>query len=210
MSRWQAVWYPEVVKRSLDIVIVAIVLILAWPLLLVIWLALRMQGIKPVFAHQRVGRGGKLFACYKFSSMVPNAEQVLQQVLASDPDLMAEWQRDHKLRNDPRITPLGSLLRKSSLDELPQLWNVLKGDMSIVGPRPIVVQELARYGAATAEYFAVRPGVTGLWQISGRNEVSYDERVALDVRYAQEIGLRTDLRILAMTPWVILASKGAY
>ena len=162
-----------------------------------------------IFAHRRIGRNGKPFLCYKFRSMRVDAEARLAEVLAADPEAREEWARDHKLRRDPRVTPLGDFLRRSSLDELPQFFNVLRGDMSLVGPRPIVEAERIKYGRRFQHYCAVRPGITGLWQISGRNDVSYRTRVALDTCYAQRKSLGLDLYILVMTLPSVLRARGS-
>jgi len=142
--------------------------------------------------------------------MIANADQVLAEVLAGDPAARAEWERDFKLKNDPRITPVGAFLRKTSLDELPQLWNVLKGEMSLVGPRPIVTAELERYGDQVGYYLEARPGMTGLWQISGRNDIDYADRVNLDAWYVKNWSLWYDIVILLKTVRVVLAKSGAY
>ncbi|WP_245909450.1 sugar transferase [Sphaerotilus hippei] len=164
----------------------------------------------PIFyCHYRVGRRGQLFRCFKFRSMRTDSQQALAQLLASDPVARAEWERDHKLVNDPRITRIGQFLRKSSLDELPQLFNVLRGEMAFVGPRPITVEELERYGASRWHYLVARPGITGLWQVSGRNELSYDERVALDRQYVEQRSLAHDAGILLRTVLVVLNRHGA-
>jgi exopolysaccharide production protein ExoY len=163
-------------------------------------LAVRLaMGGPVVFAHRRIGWNGTVFRCYKFRTMVGDAEDVLARHLAADPAAAAEWAATRKLRDDPRVTPLGRLLRKSSLDELPQLLNVLKGEMSCVGPRPIVAEELARYGADAAAYLSVRPGVTGAWQAGGRSSVGYDARVALDRAYVQGWTLWRDVTIILRT-----------
>jgi lipopolysaccharide/colanic/teichoic acid biosynthesis glycosyltransferase len=163
-----------------------------------------------LFGHRRVGAGGREFTCWKFRSMVVDAEAALAHTLAQDPRARREWERDFKLRNDPRVTQLGKFLRKSSLDELPQLFGVLAGDMSLIGPRPIVRDEVARYGSAFAEYAACRPGITGLWQISGRNDTSYAERVAIDRHYVRSWSLLGDVAILWRTLGVVLRRSGAY
>lgn len=203
-------FYGNVIKRIFDVCVGLALAALLAPLVLLIWLMLRAQGKGAIFAHERIGRGGRVFRCYKFRTMIPDAERVLQSLLDRDPVAREEWARDHKLKCDPRVTAMGGFLRKTSLDELPQLWNVIVGDMSIVGPRPIVECELIRYGDAVNDYFSVRPGVTGLWQVSGRNHISYDERVALDSRYAGELGFWMDVSILLRTPLVILLARGAY
>jgi lipopolysaccharide/colanic/teichoic acid biosynthesis glycosyltransferase len=164
---------------------------------------------KPIFSQQRVGRGGKAFACYKFRTMVVGAEQVLADYLRGNQAAKEEWLRTFKLTHDPRITPVGRFLRKSSLDELPQLFNVLKGDMSLVGPRPIVSAEVPRYRSKIRDYHRLRPGLTGLWQVSGRNLVSYRRRVALDSVYARRRSLAMDVLILARTVGVVFLGRGA-
>jgi lipopolysaccharide/colanic/teichoic acid biosynthesis glycosyltransferase len=195
-------------KRLLDIFGASVALILCAPVMLVIFLCLSVMG-NPVFMQQRVGRGGKLFACYKFRSMVNGAEQVLDDYLRANPAAREEWQQTFKLAHDPRITPLGRFLRKSSLDELPQLFNVLKGDMSLVGPRPIVPAEVPRYRSRIQAYHRLRPGLTGLWQVSGRNLVSYRRRVALDAVYEQRRSLALDALILLRTIGVVFVGRGA-
>jgi undecaprenyl-phosphate galactose phosphotransferase len=163
-----------------------------------------------LFKHRRVGQGGKIFNCLKFRTMVPNADKVLQDLLDSDREIKEEWLRDHKLRHDPRITRLGRFLRRTSLDELPQLWNVLRGEMSLVGPRPVVPDELRRYGNRVTVLLSARPGITGLWQISGRSDTDYRRRVALDVCYVRSCNLPLDVYILAKTLPVVFARSGAY
>lgn len=181
------------------------------PLMIMIGLVVRWQDRGPsLFAHQRIGRDGRSFPCFKFRSMAVDAEERLRVLLETDPYARAEWERDHKLVNDPRVTPLGRFLRKSSLDELPQLLNVLRGEMNLVGPRPIVAAEVVRYGRWFREYCQVKPGITGLWQISGRSDVDYRQRVALDVCYVRNQSFLGDLRILLLTVPVVLISKGAH
>ena len=165
---------------------------------------------RPVlFGHQRIGHDGKPFVCYKFRTMVPDADKVLDDVLSGSAIFKAEWEKDFKLREDPRVTPIGAYLRRTSLDELPQLWNVLKGEMSLVGPRPIVEKELVRYGENAAYYLEVRPGLTGLWQISGRNDVDYAARVQFDSWYVRNWSLWNDIVILLRTIQVVLKRNGA-
>jgi exopolysaccharide production protein ExoY len=199
-------------KRAFDIAASLVLIMLFGPLLLLIALAVRCDGGPALFGHRRLGAGteGASFRCWKFRSMVPDSEAVLAHKLATDPEARAEWERDFKLRNDPRVTPLGNFLRKSSLDELPQLFNVLKGEMSLVGPRPIVTAEVERYGQAMEEYRACKPGITGLWQVSGRNDVNYAERVELDRRYAWNWSLKGDVVILFRTLGVVARRSGAY
>jgi exopolysaccharide production protein ExoY len=197
--------------RALDIVIAFCALVFVLPLMCVIAFAIFLQDGGPiVFSHRRVGRGGKSFYCYKFRSMAADAEARLADLLERDPAAREEWARDHKLRDDPRVTPLGAFLRRSSLDELPQLINVLQGTMSLVGPRPIVDAEIARYGRRFCHYCAVKPGITGLWQVSGRNDVSYRTRVALDCLYAKSHSPRLYLWIVVVTIPAVLSRKGSY
>ncbi len=197
--------------RALDLIIAISALMALGPFLLIvagsIWIT---DGGSPIFAHQRLGRGGRRFGCLKFRTMVVDSQQRLEALLAKDPAARAEWDRDQKLRNDPRVTPLGRFYRKASIDELPQLINVLRGEMSIVGPRPIVHAERLRYGRYFSAYCAVTPGITGIWQICGRNDVSYRRRVACDVLYARSRSLALNVRIIAMTVPAVLKSEGSY
>lgn len=179
--------------------------------MLLVAVAVYVQDGGPIlFAHRRIGCNGRAFYCLKFRSMAVDAERRLADLLASDPAARAEWALDHKLRRDPRVTRLGAFLRKSSLDELPQLLNVLRGDMSLVGPRPIVEAEVAKYGHRFRDYCAVKPGITGLWQISGRNDTSYRTRVALDSLYARRRNVGLDAYILACTLPAVLTKRGSY
>ena len=187
-----------------------IMLLLALPLLLLIALLVWIEDRGPaVFGHYRIGRNGRPFRCYKFRTMVSNADVVLRELLARDPRMRREWERDQKLTHDPRITRIGNFLRRTSLDELPQLYNIWCGDMAFVGPRPIVVGELKRYGPWKRHYLSVMPGLTGLWQISGRNDVSYDQRVALDRDYVEQHSWLLDMLIVARTFKVIALRHGA-
>lgn len=201
---------PRLIKRCFDLVVSASVLTLASPLFLYIAFKVSRSGRPIFFGHTRVGQHNQPFKCYKFRTMAPNADQLLAELLARDPEARAEWERDFKLKNDPRITPIGHFLRKTSLDEIPQLWNVLKGDMSLVGPRPVVTAELERYGNQIDYYLEAKPGITGLWQISGRNDVSYDTRVYLDAWYVKNWSLFNDIVILLRTVKVIFRKDGAY
>ena len=197
-------------KRLMDIVGASVGLVFAAPLILpAMFLIRRHDGGPAIFAQDRIGHGGKIFRCYKLRSMVVDAADRLQEVLDNDPAAREEWERTQKLTNDPRITRLGKFLRKSSLDELPQLWNILRGDMSIVGPRPIPAYEIPRYGTDFIYYTDVRPGLTGLWQVSGRSDTSYKERVALDVKYVREWSVFGDMQVIVKTIPAILMSKGA-
>jgi lipopolysaccharide/colanic/teichoic acid biosynthesis glycosyltransferase len=200
--------YPG--KRAFDIFTAVFFSVLLAPLILLIVLMIRNDREPVLFRHKRIGQNGRVFHCLKFCTMVHNAEQVLRDVLRNHPELRDEWIQNHKIRNDPRITPVGRILRLTSLDELPQLWNILQGDMSLVGPRPVVREELLRYGRNVAHYLAVKPGLTGLWQVKGRSDTSYRRRVAMDTYYVLNQGIGLDLRILAATTGAILRRAGAY
>lgn len=200
----------ETILRLLDIVIGIIAVIVFAPLLIGLAIAIYVTSPGPlIFAQPRIGRNGREFRCLKFRTMVVDATDRLEQLLASDPAARAEWARDHKLRNDPRITPLGRFLRKSSLDELPQFFNLINGTMSVVGPRPIVNAEVVRYGRRFQDYCRVRPGITGLWQVSGRSDTTYRRRVALDVAYSRHRSLGLNIKIMLMTVPAVLAAKGS-
>ena len=198
-------------KRMIDIALALIGIILLAPLLIICFALTRVSSSGPaIFRHRRVGFGGKLFECLKFRTMAVDAPERLRKLLDEDPVAAAEWAECQKLRNDPRITPIGAILRKSSLDELPQLFNVLKGDMSIVGPRPVTEEELSRYGASAKAYAACRPGITGLWQVSGRSSTSYKTRVACDTYYARMWSLSLDVKIMIVTIPSVLFTDGAH
>lgn len=198
------------VKRVFDFVAALLLTVFFLPLLALIAVLVRVSGPGPVlFSHRRLGVDGKTFNCYKFRSMVPNSKEVLEQLLASDPAARIEWDTNQKLANDPRITPIGRVLRKTSMDELPQLLNVLVGDMSLVGPRPIVDDERRHYGAHYSSYTRARPGITGLWQVSGRSDTTYQTRVALDAEYVSRWSLLLDLSILMRTVHVVLFMRGS-
>jgi exopolysaccharide production protein ExoY len=189
-----------IVKRLIDIFIATTALLLLLPVFAITALLVGISGRGPViFGHMRVGYAGVPFMCFKFRTMVVDANAVLKAYLDQNPDAAREWQETRKLKYDPRVTPIGSFLRKLSLDELPQLWNVLKGDMSCVGPRPVTAEEFTRYGAHAITYLSARPGVTGLWQTTGRNTLHYDERVALDVAYVLNWSIWLDLKIILRT-----------
>jgi exopolysaccharide production protein ExoY len=197
--------------RVLDVALALAVLIFTLPLTVTIAFLIKIaDGGPAMFAQHRMGKDGATFRCWKFRSMVVDAETRLQDLLATDEAARREWEADQKLRRDPRITRIGAFLRKSSLDELPQLLNVLLGDMSVVGPRPIVEAEIIRYGRSYRSYCAVRPGITGLWQVSGRNDVSYDRRVALDRLYARSKTVGLDIAILFKTIPAVLMRNGSY
>lgn len=201
-------FYSGFGKRVFDIGFALLLLPTLVPIIFILWFMVRRDGGPGFFGHTRVGKNGKPFKCWKIRSMVVDAEAKLQAYLNANPEAAAEWERDHKLTNDPRINRLGHILRKTSLDELPQIWNVLKGEMSFVGPRPIVTKELAKYGSSVSAYLAQKPGITGLWQVSGRNEISYDERVALDVAYLSNRSFKQDLKIILKTGSAVLSKTG--
>jgi Undecaprenyl-phosphate galactose phosphotransferase WbaP len=201
----------RVLKRGLDVFLVVAFSPLLLPLIAVIAVAIRTGSPGPIFfSHRRIHRHGAFFSMWKFRTMCGNSQKVLDDYLEAHPEARAEWLKNHKLRHDPRVTPIGNLLRRTSLDELPQLWNVLTGSMSLVGPRPIVAAEVEKYGPYFADYCRVKPGITGLWQISGRSQTSYDERVRLDRRYARNWTFLGDLRILCKTLASVVNQDGAY
>jgi Undecaprenyl-phosphate galactose phosphotransferase WbaP len=198
-------------KRIFDLLIAAATLFVLFPLFAFVALLVKLSNHGPViFRHVRVGQGGRKFACLKFRSMVPDSDKVLKDLLESDPAARMEWESTQKLVDDPRITALGKFLRKSSLDELPQLINVIRGDMSLVGPRPIVPAEVKRYGDKLGLYLQVRPGITGIWQVSGRNDCGYDQRIEMDALYVRNWRFSTDIVILLRTLGAVLARKGSY
>ena len=196
--------------RVMDAALALLALVLLAPLILVVALAVRLSSPGPVFfAHGRVGRQGRSFRCYKFRTMVVDADARLAALLRTAPLARAEWLRDHKLRNDPRITSVGAFLRRSSLDELPQLFNVLAGTMSLVGPRPIVAGEVVRYGNRFVDYCRVRPGITGLWQVSGRSNTTYRQRVAMDVLYVKRRSFALNSLIIVKTIPAVMLQRGS-
>jgi Undecaprenyl-phosphate galactose phosphotransferase WbaP len=201
----------RVIKRALDIFLVVI----CSPLLLILFAtiaaAVRISSPGPIFfSHRRIRRHGAFFSMWKFRTMCANSAQILEDYLDAHPDARIEWRKSHKLKNDPRVTPVGNFLRRTSLDELPQLWNVLTGSMSLVGPRPIVAAEVEKYGPFFADYCLVKPGVTGLWQISGRSQTTYPERVQLDRKYAHNWSFWGDIGILFKTLASVVNQDGAY
>ncbi len=201
----------QTLKRAMDIVLVLFGGLVISPFLILLWLLLKTDtAAGAFFGHTRIGRGGREFLAWKFRTMIPNADVKLHELLGRNPEAQAEWEATHKLKNDPRITWLGKILRRYSIDELPQLWNVLKGEMSLVGPRPIVAAEVCHYGNHFDPYTWVRPGITGLWQISGRNDTTYEERVSLDEYYVRNWSIWLDIYILARTFAIVLQRKGAY
>lgn len=202
--------FNRVFKRTFDVFFAILLLIMLSPLFAFLAIKISRDGGPSLYGHTRIGMNGRKFKCYKFRSMIMNSQEVLAHLLATDPHAKAEWDKEFKLKNDPRITRLGHFIRKTSIDELPQLWNVLKGDMSFVGPRPVTEDELDRYRQYVKYYLAVRPGITGLWQVSGRNDVSYNERIRLDTRYIIGWSLLKDFIILFKTISVVFFRKGAY
>ncbi len=202
---------PRLFKRCFDLVVASLFGLFFLPLLLALVLGVRLSSRGPIFYGQRrIGRDHEMFTAWKFRSMVMDADEVLEQHLEKDPALRAEWERDRKLKRDPRVTRIGSIMRKTSLDELPQLWNVLAGEMSLVGPRPIVMAEVDRYGRRYQHYRRVTPGITGLWQISGRNNTTYERRTEIDQYYVRNWSVAMDLYILYRTVKTVLFTEGAY
>jgi exopolysaccharide production protein ExoY len=198
-------------KRVIDVVLAFSGIVLLAPLLITCFVVAVVTSPGPVlFRHRRVGFKGKYFDCLKFRTMVTDAPERLRQLLDTDPSAAAEWTANRKLRNDPRVTAIGAILRKSSLDELPQLFNVLKGDMSIVGPRPVTEEELVRYSSAIDTYYACRPGITGLWQVSGRSTTTFNKRVECDCFYAQNWSIALDAKIIMATIPAVCLSDTAY
>jgi len=199
-------------KRLFDIVFSVFVLIAWAPLFVLISLAIRLSSSgKVIYSHERIGRGAKPFRCYKFRTMYKDAESRLQELLDKNTELSEEWRLNRKLKNDPRVTPIGKFLRKTSLDELPQFWNVLKGELSTVGPRPVVREEVTHYlGEKAEKILSIRPGLTGIWQVSGRNDTSYQMRMCLDEKYVDEHSLFLDLWLILKTIPKMIFSKGAY
>lgn len=200
-------------KRSFDIVFSLSVIVFLSPLYLLVALLIRLSSAGPVFyVQQRVGKDYKPFGCIKFRTMINNADEVLEYMIATSPELRQEFEENFKLKKDPRITWIGRFLRLTSLDEFPQFWNVLKGDMSVVGPRPLIPEELHKYGNRIDKVLSIRPGITGLWQVSGRNDIPYPQRIQIDVYYATSRKWLLDLWIIVRTIGVILfpRNNGAY
>lgn len=204
----QAEYYRDGAKRWLDIIGVILLSPLVLPLVAGLWVLVRLDGGAGLFGHLRVGKEGSQFRCWKIRTMVPDAEAHLAAHLVMHPKAAKEWAESYKLVDDPRITRIGRILRKTSLDELPQLWNVLRGEMSLVGPRPVPQKELVEYAGYEWAYMMMRPGITGVWQVTGRNNTSYRDRVRMDVGYLLKTSLRTDLTILWHTVGVVLRRTG--
>lgn len=205
-----AKWSSRVIKRLFDIFGSLSIIIAISPLLIYICRKVKKDGGAAIYGHERIGKDGQPFKCLKFRSMVTNSKEVLEDLLKNDPDARAEWNETFKLKNDPRITKIGHFLRKTSLDELPQLFNVLRGEMSLVGPRPIITAELARYNEQVDYYLLSKPGMTGLWQVSGRSDVDYETRVYLDAWYVKNWSMWNDIAILFKTIGVVVKKDGAY
>lgn len=198
-------------KRGIDIVIALTALVVFSPFFLMIAALVKFtDGGSVFYGHRRIGHNGQEFRCMKFRTMVQNGEKVLQDYLRNNPEAYEEWRTTRKLQNDPRVTAVGAVLRKLSLDELPQLFNIIKGEMSIVGPRPVVEDELEMYEASASYYLQTRPGLTGLWQVSGRNDVSYETRVAMDTMYVKNWSIARDLMIIVRTVPAVCMSRGSY
>lgn len=205
-----AKWSSRIIKRIFDIVGSLCIIIILSPALIYISRKVKVDGGPAIYGHERIGKDGRPFKCLKFRSMVVNSKDVLEQLLATDVDARKEWDATFKLKNDPRITKIGGFLRRTSLDELPQLFNVLKGEMSLVGPRPIITAELERYNEEVDYYLLSKPGMTGLWQVSGRSDVDYETRVYLDAWYVKNWSMWNDIAILFKTIAVVLKKDGAY
>lgn len=198
-------------KRSLDVTVAICALVLLGPIFLMIMALVKYRDKGPVFyGHERVGHNGQKFRCLKFRTMAMNGDEILRNHLRDNADAAAEWQATRKLKDDPRVTAVGKVLRKLSLDELPQLINIIRGEMSVVGPRPVVDEELQAYDSFAVYYLRSRPGLTGLWQISGRNDVSYESRIAFDTRYVQNWSLVQDFAIILKTIPAVCAARGSY
>ena len=198
-------------KRLLDIFIILFFLPFWLPVFVILCFLVKITSKGPVFfGHERIGKNGKIIKCWKFRSMCINSQEILEQILKTDPVRRAQWEKDRKFIDDPRVTKFGHFLRKTSLDELPQLLNILKGDMSLVGPRPVTEPELVKYGKYKDYVLSVVPGLTGLWQVSGRSDIKYEERISLDSFYIQNWSIWLDIWILTKTIWVVINRKGAY
>lgn len=206
LSRFSA----QFIKRIFDICVSLFLIVLLFPVLVFIAFKISRDGGSPIYGHERIGKKGNKFKCLKFRSMIINSQEVLQDLLVNSPEVKSEWSKDFKLKNDPRITSIGHFIRETSMDELPQLWNVLKGDMSLVGPRPVIEAELQKYGDDVDYYLMTKPGMTGLWQVSGRNDTDYATRVYLDSWYVKNWSLWYDIAIMFKTISVVLKRNGAY
>ena len=199
------------IKRVFDLSLICLTFPILFPFMLFIWVILKATGVNsPIFSQKRIGLNGKKFSFFKFRTMVKDADAILKTWIADHPDIKTEFEEKFKLRGDPRITYFGKFLRRTSLDELPQIFNIIKGDMSLVGPRPIVQDEISKYGTHVDDVFRVKPGLSGLWQVSGRNDVSYERRIELDLEYLKKWSIWLDFVILFKTFRAALDGKGAY
>lgn len=200
------------IKRAFDILFSLLMLVILIPIFLLIGIAIKLTSKGPIiYGHERIGRGARPFTCYKFRTMYSDADIRLEDILRKDLEMRKEWEENCKLKNDPRITPVGRFLRKTSLDELPQFWNVLKADLSVVGPRPVVHSEMMKYlGAKAPKILSIRPGLTGIWQVSGRNDTTYTMRIQLDEKYVDNHSFLLDLKLILKTIPSMISSKGAY
>jgi len=206
----QPLGIERLLKEMMDKIGAVVALVLLSPLFLILIRKIRQDGGPAFYGHTRIGKDGKSFKCWKFRSMVMNSQEILKDLLEKDPAAREEFEKNFKLKNDPRITKVGQFLRKTSLDEIPQLFNVLSGEMSLVGPRPVVEAERSYYADNIHYYTAVKPGITGLWQVSGRSDTGYVQRVQLDCTYVKDWSLWNDIVILFKTVYVVVARKGAY
>lgn len=198
-------------KRMVDLLFVTLALPIVFPMMLALAILIKMNDGGPIlYSHRRIGYAGRSFPCYKFRSMVRHSDRLLERYLAEDPEMARQWREYRKLRRDPRVTPFGKFLRKSSLDELPQLINVLCGDMSIIGPRPITDEELQKYSSYAEDYLAARPGLTGLWQVTGRSTTTFAERIFMDHTYVRGWSFEMDMKILFRTPKAMFRTTQAY
>jgi exopolysaccharide production protein ExoY len=195
-------------KRALDVMLALLLMPLIGPVILILWLLVRCGGGPGFFGHTRIGRNARPFRCWKIRTMAPDADRRLSDLLQQDPGAAVEWARSFKLKQDPRVTRLGRFLRRTSLDELPQIWNVLLGEMSFVGPRPVTAGELAYYGQDQRAYLSFRPGITGLWQVHGRADGGYDRRVGFDKDYAKVMSLTMDLGLIFRTGLTVMRPTG--
>ena len=199
------------IKRLLDIILILFISPILIPVFIIIGILVKITSKGPVFyGHKRAGKNGKEFKCWKFRTMCIDSQEQLEKILATDPVRKAEWEKDRKFTDDPRVTKFGKILRKTSLDELPQLINILTGEMSFVGPRPVTVSELSKYKESKDFVLSVTPGLTGMWQVSGRSDTGYEERITFDTYYIQNWSIWLDIWILIKTVWVVLKGKGAY
>lgn len=201
-------FYTRSAKRTFDVWVALLILLASAPFIGLLYLLVRLDGGPGFYGHMRIGRNGTPFRCWKLRTMVVNSEARLRELLERDPAAAAEWAATFKLTSDPRITAIGRFLRRTSLDEFPQLWNIVLGQMSFVGPRPVTEKELQIYGSLAGNYLSCLPGLTGLWQVSGRNDVSYADRVKLDMEYLASVSFLQDLRIIGRTAGVVLRRTG--